>query len=47
MRRRWHVTAAAIAVVIGLLELPGVPVPSQLLGIAPTPLSLTVRNAAA
>jgi serine protease AprX len=34
---------AAIAVVIGLLGLPGVPVPAQLLGIAPTSLSSTVE----
>ncbi|PYN86833.1 MAG: hypothetical protein DMD89_37165, partial [Candidatus Rokuibacteriota bacterium] len=34
-------TATAIAVVIGLLGFQGVPVHAQLLGIAPTRLSLT------
>ena len=41
MRRGWHVTATAIAVVIGLLGFQGVPVRAQLLGIAPTWLSFT------
>src|SRR2546425_8437141 len=41
MRRGWHVTATAIAVVIGLLGFQGVPVRAQLLGIAPPWLSFT------
>ncbi len=37
MKRRWHVKAAALVVVIGLLGLPGAP-PAQLLGIVPAPV---------
>src|SRR2546428_2884622 len=40
MPRRWQVTATAMAVVIGLLGLPGPPVPAQLLGIVPAPLNV-------
>ena len=41
MRRRWRVTATAMVAVVGFIGLPVVPVPAELLGIAPIQPSLT------
>jgi serine protease AprX len=41
MRRRWHVTATAIALGIALIALPRAPLLAQLLGLGSTQLSLT------
>src|SRR2546426_8402023 len=41
MRRRWRVTATAMVAVVGFIGLRVVPVPAELLGIAPIQPSLT------
>ena len=43
MKKRWQMTARTMAVVIGLLALPGGPVPAQLPGISPTPPGSTAE----